>query len=180
MTGMSNMKDMPMNGVDNSDAGAHVMHSMEGDMDMGAHMKMTSLRPTKPGDAERSQRVVEAARRASEKYKDYHAALADGFQIVLPNIPQKMYHCTNHGYAAEAEPRWLADVDPLTKAQAHRRDVHGTETFYGRPIGRTHPAECGAVARACEFLRPAEGSHRRTIQAPSGVRLGIDHHSGSL
>lgn len=105
MTGMSNMnmKDMPSNGVDNSDAGAHVMHSMEGRMDMGPHMKMTSLRPPKPGDAERSRQVVEAARRASEKYKDYHAALADGFQIFLPNIPQKMYHFTNYGYAAEAE-----------------------------------------------------------------------------
>ena len=103
MTGMSNMKDMPMNGVDNGDAGAHVMHSMEGHMDVGPHMKMTSLRPTKTGDRERSQQVVEAARRASEKYKDYHAALADGFQIFLPNIPQKMYHFTNYGYGAEAE-----------------------------------------------------------------------------
>src|SRR6516165_8782967 len=65
MTGMSNMKDRPMNGVDNSEAGAHVMHSMEGHMDIGPHMKMTSLRPTKTGDRERSQQVVEAARRAS-------------------------------------------------------------------------------------------------------------------
>ena len=71
-------------------------------MDMGAHMKMTSLRQPKPGDAQRSQQVVEAARRASEKYKDYHAALADGFQIFLPNVPQKMYYFTNYGYATEA------------------------------------------------------------------------------
>ncbi len=60
------------------------MHSMEGHMDMGPHMKMTALRPAKPGDAERAQAVVEAARKASEKYIDYHAALADGFKIFHP------------------------------------------------------------------------------------------------
>jgi hypothetical protein len=77
----------------------HVMHSMEGHMDMGPHMKMTALRPAKPGDADRAQQVVEGARKASEKYMDYHVALADGFKIFLPNIPQKMYHFTNYSYA---------------------------------------------------------------------------------
>jgi hypothetical protein len=105
---MSNMKDMPMDGDKDKDkdaeseASAHVMHSMEGHMDMGPHMKMTSLRKAQPGDAERAQQVVEAARKASEKYTDYHAALSDGFKIFHPEIPQKMYHFTNYGYAMEA------------------------------------------------------------------------------
>jgi hypothetical protein len=38
----------------------------------------------------------------AEKYKDYHTALNDGFQIFLPNVPQKTYHFTNYGYAFEA------------------------------------------------------------------------------
>jgi hypothetical protein len=99
----TNMKDMPMSSdkVD-SEASAHVMHSMEGHMDMGPHMKMTALRQSKPGDAARAQQVAAAAREAAEKYKDYHAALADGFKIFLPNIPQKMYHFTNYGYGMEA------------------------------------------------------------------------------
>jgi hypothetical protein len=101
---MSNMKDMP--GMDmgkdaDSEASAHAMHSMEGHMDMGPHMKMTALRPPKPGDAERAQQVVEGARRASEKYTDYHVALADGFKIFHPEIPQKMYHFTSVKYAWE-------------------------------------------------------------------------------
>src|SRR5271157_6633900 len=87
---MSNMKGMSM-GADtdkdkdekDSDASMHAMHSMEGHMDMGPHMKMTPLRQAKPGDAERAQKVVEAARKASEKYMDYHVALADGFKIFL-------------------------------------------------------------------------------------------------
>jgi len=103
---MSKMKDMPMNsdqGKDaEGDAGASVMHTMEGHMDMGPHMKMTALRKPQPGDAERAQKVVEAARKVSERYVDYHVALADGFKIFLPNIPQKMYHFTNYEYAFDA------------------------------------------------------------------------------
>ena len=53
---MSNMKDMPMAGdKEDSGRGAHVMHSMEGHMDMGPHMKMTALRQPKPGDSARAQ-----------------------------------------------------------------------------------------------------------------------------
>jgi hypothetical protein len=46
--------------------------------------------------------VVEAARKASEKYMDYRVALTDGYEIFLPNVPQKMYHFTNYEYGAEA------------------------------------------------------------------------------
>jgi len=99
---MSNMKDMPMADKEDGDASAHAMHSMEGHMDMGPHMKMTALRQAKPGDAARAQEVVDEARKASEKYKDYHAALADGFEIFHPEVPQKMYHFTNMRFAREA------------------------------------------------------------------------------
>lgn len=85
-----------------SDAASHVMRSMEGHMDMGPHMKMTALRQPKPGDAARAQQVAAEARKAAEKYTDYHAALADGFKIFHPEVPQKMYHFTNYGYAMEA------------------------------------------------------------------------------
>ena len=103
---MSGMRDMPAasdkDGEKDSDANANAMHSMEGHMDMGPHMKMTALRPAKPGDAARAQTVVEAARKASEKYLDYHVALNDGFRIFHPEVPQKMYHFTNYAYAFEA------------------------------------------------------------------------------
>jgi hypothetical protein len=102
---MSNMKGMQMSGDDadkDSDASAHAMHSMEGHMDMGPHMKMTALRPPKPGDAARAQAVAEAARKASEKYLDYHVALNDNFKIFHPELPQKIYHFTNYRYAMEA------------------------------------------------------------------------------
>ncbi len=48
-----------------------------------------------PGDQEKAQQVVDQARQALEKYRDSNAALADGYKIFLPNIPQKMYHFTS-------------------------------------------------------------------------------------
>jgi len=108
--GASAMPGMNMSGKDASDmpgmgkdGGAHAMRAMEGrHMDMGPHMKMTSLREPKPGDAERAAKVAESARKVAEKYEDYKTALADGFKIFMPNVPQKQYHFTNYSYAFEA------------------------------------------------------------------------------
>jgi hypothetical protein len=94
--------DMPGDKQAESDASAHVMSSMEGHMDMGPHMKMTALRSSRPDDAARAQKVADEARKAAEKYMDYHVALAEGFQIFHPEIPQKMYHFTNYRWAFEA------------------------------------------------------------------------------
>jgi len=86
-----------------ADASMHAMHSMEGHhMDMGPHMKMTALRTSQPGDAEKAEKVVDVARVVMEKYKDYHVALNGGFEIFHPEVPQKQYHFTNYGYAFEA------------------------------------------------------------------------------
>ena len=74
----------------------------EGHEHMGAHMHMSSLGEPQPGDQKKAQKVVEEARAALEKYRDYNVALADGYRIFLPNIPQKMYHFTNYQYAFDA------------------------------------------------------------------------------
>jgi len=99
-------KDMRMDSDKDADkdidASAHAMHSMEGHMDMGPHMKMTALREVRQGDEERANQVAAAARKVAEHYEDYRVALADGFQIFLPNVPQKQYHFTNYGYGFEA------------------------------------------------------------------------------
>ena len=87
----------------NNDGSAHAMLSMsDRSMDMGPHMKMTTRRDPKPGDQEKADQVVAAARQAAEKYTDYRVALADGYKIFLPNLPQKQYHFTNYRYAFEA------------------------------------------------------------------------------
>jgi len=99
---MTDMAMPDMKGM-NNDGSAHAMLSMaDRQMDMGPHMKMTTLRDLKPGDQAKADQVVAAARTAAEKYTDYKVALADGYKIFLPNIPQKQYHFTNYRYAFEA------------------------------------------------------------------------------
>ena len=91
MTG--DMQDMP--GM--SQGSDSATHAMEGHhMDVGPHMKMTKLRAVQPGDQHRADEVVQTARTVAEKYQDYKVALADGYKIFLPNVPQKQYHFTNY------------------------------------------------------------------------------------
>jgi hypothetical protein len=134
---MSKVKEAPAGKSADKDgddeAGAHVMHSMEGHMDMGPHMKMTALRPAKTGDAERAQQVADAARKALEKYKDYHAALNDGFKIFLPNIPQKMYHFTNYSYGFEAARTFNPEHPTSLLYEKHGNDYTLIGAMYTAP-----------------------------------------------
>jgi hypothetical protein len=52
------------------------------------HMYMTSI--------QRANEVATQLRAGIGKYKDYHVALADGFKIFLPNVPQPEYHFTSY------------------------------------------------------------------------------------
>jgi hypothetical protein len=72
-------------------------HDMEmGGADMNLHMFMTQLQPMHPGDQRRAEEIVELLGKSIAKYKDYRVALADGYRIFLPNVPQKQYHFTNY------------------------------------------------------------------------------------
>jgi hypothetical protein len=98
---MQGMPGMDMGGMKmGNDEQDHVqsgaMHAMQPGHHMeGSHMHMTSLRPATSGDRERADQIVEALRPALEKYKDYRVALADGFRIFAPNLPQPEYHFTS-------------------------------------------------------------------------------------
>jgi hypothetical protein len=73
------------------------------DMHMNAHMFMTDLRPHNAADDRRAAQIVETLRGSIAQYRGYKAALADGFKIFLPNLPQPLYHFTNYGYGYMAE-----------------------------------------------------------------------------
>ena len=96
-----------MAGMDMGDARA-ANEAMSGpmrghDVDMNAHMFMTGLRPENPVDDKRAAEILSALRPAIEKYRDYKVALAEGYQIFLPNVPQPHYHFTNYRYGIEAQ-----------------------------------------------------------------------------
>ena len=63
---------------------------------MGPHMYMTKLRPASAQDLSRADEIAGELREAIGKYKDYRVALADGFRIFMPNLPQSEYHFTNY------------------------------------------------------------------------------------
>jgi hypothetical protein len=78
-------------------AQAQAMHAMEPGslMDM-AHMRMTALRPSNAEDQKRADHIVTELKDLMERYKDYRVALADGYQIFLPRVPQEEYHFNNY------------------------------------------------------------------------------------
>jgi hypothetical protein len=76
---------------------------------MMGHMVMTAPRTAKTGDLEKAKAIAERAKAAMAPYQDYHKALADGYQIFLPNIPQPQYHFTNYGYGLEARLHFSPD-----------------------------------------------------------------------
>jgi hypothetical protein len=69
---------------------------------MAGHMYMTSLRTVQAGDQAKGDAVVVAAKQAMAPYQDYRKALADGYVIFLPNVPQPIYHFTKHEYGFAA------------------------------------------------------------------------------
>jgi hypothetical protein len=72
-------------------------------MDMGPHMRMTAAWPPSPDDEKRAEAIIGELKPAIEKYKDYQAALNDGFKIFHPEIPQEHYHFTSWSNAIEAQ-----------------------------------------------------------------------------
>ncbi len=76
---------------------------------MSGHMYMTALRGAKADDQKRADAVVAAAKNAMAPYQDYKKALADGYEIFLPDLPQPQYHFTKYQYGLEAR----SHFDPL-------------------------------------------------------------------
>ena len=59
------------------------------------HMKWTALRQSVVGDQERADEIVRTLRDALGRYKDYHAALDDGFVPMHPERKPRHYHFAN-------------------------------------------------------------------------------------
>jgi hypothetical protein len=76
---------------------------------MSGHMYMTALRQARAGDRQKADAIVAAAKIAMAPYRDYRKALAEGYEIFLPDVPQPQYHFTNYEYGREAR----SHFDPL-------------------------------------------------------------------
>ena len=173
----SDMHDMPAMGNDGS---AHAMHSMEHrHMDMGPHMKMTTLRDLKPGDQEKADQVLEAARSSAEKYKDYRAALADGYKIFLPNLPQKQYHFTNYWYGFEAGMRFNPEHPTSLLYEKTGDEYKLIGVMYTAPknanwneLDKRIPLSIAQWACAREYVRSSQRKETRSMGLEPQIRSG--------
>jgi hypothetical protein len=116
-----------------SNAVMSAMHSMEGNMNMGPHMRMTTHRPERAGDTQRAQQVAEEARKVGEKYLDYRVALAAGFVIFHPDVPQKIYHFVNYEYAVEAAESFHPDHPTALLYEKHDDSYKLVGVMYTAP-----------------------------------------------
>jgi hypothetical protein len=109
-------------------------HHHEDHEHMAAHMHMSTLRDSQPGDQEKAQKVVEQAREALERYRDSNAALADGYKIFLPNVSQKMYHFTNWQYAIGASFQFDATKPTSLLYEKHGDNYKLIGAMYTAPV----------------------------------------------
>jgi hypothetical protein len=95
---------------------------------MSGHMYMTSLRPLQPGDRQSAETIVADAKIAMAPYQDYRKALADGYVIFHPEIPQPQYHFTKAEYGLEARTHF----DPLKPTSLlYKKAADGGYTLVG-------------------------------------------------
>jgi hypothetical protein len=88
------------------------------------HMKMTARRPLTPTDQRRAEAVLVDLKSGLERYKDYRAAIEDGYQPFLPQLPLPEYHFTNYRHAV----REAFSFDPARPTSLlYRRRGNGYE-----------------------------------------------------
>jgi hypothetical protein len=95
---------------------------------MSAHMYLSQPRSNQSGDEARAAAVVAAAKTAMAPYQDYKKALADGYRIFLPDVPQPLYHFTSYENGRAAHDHF----DPLKPTSLlYRKTPDGGYTLIG-------------------------------------------------
>ena len=158
------------------DAMSHMHHHQ-----MGPHMYMTKLRTRRRRRiGPRPTKSSSELRESIEKYKDYHVALADGFRIFMPNLPQSEYHFTNYynGFLESFTLRSHAAHFPAlqenqNRLRPDRRDVHHAQARLRRAIERARPAQRRAVAPAHQAVHASQGRARPRRLTKFGLQGSI-------
>lgn len=140
--------------------------------EMGPHMLMSTLRPKQQGDQERAQAIVNQVRPALERYKDYKTALADGYKIFLPNVPQSMYHFTSWANAASEAVRFDAAKPTSLLYEKHGDDYKLIGAMYTTPVQFTEeqlnqrvPLSVAQWHQHVNLCRPPKGQEREMLAA---------------
>jgi hypothetical protein len=87
-------KSLPEQGDQKTESDA--THAMQHHHTDSPHMRLTALRALSPGDRERADKIVATLRDSLEPYRDYRVALAQGYRIFMPKVPQREYHFNSY------------------------------------------------------------------------------------
>jgi hypothetical protein len=89
VAGAQEMEGMDSGGSDNA------MGAMGKHLTMSDHMTITQSRPETPEDLKRANLILSTMREKLQKYQDYKAAEADGYEPYMESVPQDVYHFAN-------------------------------------------------------------------------------------
>lgn len=144
----------PASAMDSTDhdaaAAAHM--AMSGPMHADPHLRMTAPRRGNAADSARAAALVVEIRAALAKYRDVHAAVADGFRQFLPGVRQPVYHFTNWRWALEEGLRFDA-AKPTSLL--YRQDDGGRFTL----VGVMYATRAGATEDDLDARIPLSVAH---------------------
>ena len=145
------------------------------------HMQMTVRLPAAPGDRERSEEIVAAARRVMALFPTVEAAERAGFKKFLPGISLPMEHYTNRWWAAES---WFGkfELDHPTSL-LFKRTASGlapvgvmytaSNSADEAELNRRIPLSLGTWHRHIDDCAPPKGTPIAE-QMPPNARFGLE------
>lgn len=136
---------------------------------MSGHMYMTTLRPIKSGDREKADALIQSAKTAMAPYQDYRKALADGYKIFLPEVPQSQYHFTQYEYALQAREHF----DPLKPTSLlYTKAPDGGYTLVGAMYTDRVDATLDEINERIPLSIARWHQHINFCKAPAGQKAG--------
>jgi hypothetical protein len=102
--------------------------SSQGDGMEDPHLVLTTPRKATAADSARAAALVATIRKELDRFRDVKAAIAEGYEPFLPNVPQPVYHYTNNRYGLAAA---FAFNPTLPTSLLYRKNGDGTYTLTG-------------------------------------------------
>jgi mono/diheme cytochrome c family protein len=142
---------------------------------MGGHMEVTLRTAAAPGDAQRANAIVDAARHVIAEYPTTADAERAGFTKFLPRARLPIEHFTSHAYALEA---WRGHFDPMHPTslifERNGDALHIVGVMYTAPNRATQeqlnadvPTSIATWHRHVNFCVPPAGTPRSESTGPN-------------
>jgi hypothetical protein len=131
-------------GAEDAAAGSEAVRAAHDAMAHGSthdpHLELTPMRAPTAADSAHARQILLQLKESIGRYRDYRAALADGYEPFLPNVRQTVYHFTSRRRAIAAAFRF-DPTEPTSLLYEKTRDGYRlVGAMYTAPK-RASPAE---------------------------------------